>query len=75
MLRMLSALILSASSMLAGTITFDEPLFPTGLFVSTTFNGVTFSASGGGGSISTITGPNGTLAACGESLPVAAWQL
>src|SRR5437016_12803613 len=61
MLRILSALLLSASPMLAGTITFDEALFPAGPFASTTFNGVTFSASGGGGAISTNTTPNGTL--------------
>jgi hypothetical protein len=64
MQQLLFAVVLAATSVLqaaAATITFDELGFPAGPFASTTFNGVTFSASGGGGQITKEMTPNGTF--------------
>jgi hypothetical protein len=68
MQQLLFAVVLAATSVLqaaAATITFDELGFPAGPFASTTFNGVTFSASGGGGQITKEMTPNGTFGLLG----------
>jgi hypothetical protein len=62
MLKPLSLFVLCASFMMAETITFDDPSFPPGPFAVETYDGVTFSASGGAGTLYVLPAPNGTLA-------------
>ena len=45
----------------AGAAVIDFESFPAGPFASFTEQGVTFTASGGGGAITTVSTPNGTL--------------
>lgn len=52
-----------------GSITIDFESFPAGPFATYTEQGVTFSASGGGGSILTGTTPNGTFGLLDNNTP------
>jgi len=71
MKQLLFAAVLATTSVLpaATVITFDEAGFTGGEFASTTFNGVTFSASGGGGLVAKQTGPNGTFGLLDDNAP------
>ncbi len=66
-ISVLALALLSAAPAVATTINFES--FPAGPFASYTEQGVTFSASGGGGAILTMVGPNGTLGLLDDNSP------
>jgi hypothetical protein len=62
-------LALMSATQAVASITIDFESFPAGPFASYTEQGVTFSASGGGGAIMTATTPNGTFGLLDNNSP------